>query len=664
MRSAQEDFDRLCMLNVLATPQERVFFKDREGRYLFLSAGWLDELTDGQTHENVIGKTDFDIFTVVHAREAFEDEQRIVATGEGIFSKTERETFSDRASRWVSTTKLPFRDADGTIIGTWGISRDVTPEFEAKLALEESAARLRSSERQHRMLFDHNPTPIMAYDRRNYDIVAVSSATVDTYGYSRRELLTMNMLDLTAPDDQARVTEQIVSGARLHPSGYSGARLWHHRFKDGTIVEMEITSDDVTLDGRECRLLLCIDVTERNRASAELAQARDIAVEASRLKSAFLANMSHEIRTPMNGVIGMSQLLLDTRLDEEQRTYAEQIARSGEEMLAIISDILDIARIEAGKLQIDPVVFDPRELIERVQAVAALQAEAKGIDLRVEIDPATPAFVVGDRGRLHQVLLNLVANAVKFTAKGAVTIQLRATPQSAIACAFRFEVSDTGIGIDRDSLDQMFEPFTQADVSTTRNYGGTGLGLAIARQIVALMDGTISAESEPGRGSTFTFEVLLPIATAVQSPSPARDTDLPRYAPAELWASPPCVLVVDDNPINRLVAVRLLERCGCCAEVAIDGREALDALANRRFDAVLMDCQMPEMDGFEATTQLRLREAAGKHTPVIAMTADAMAGAAERCLAAGMDGYLSKPMHREALIEALLEWVPATTRAA
>jgi PAS domain S-box-containing protein len=657
VRSAQEVFDRLCMLNVLATPQERFFFKDREGRFLFLSEGWIAALTPGRGLEDLLGLTDFDVFTDEHAQEAFEDEQRIIESGAGIFSKSERETFTDRPDRWVSTTKVPFRDDAGNIIGTWGLSRDVTPEVESKRALEESRERLRASEHQYRMLFDHNPEPMMAYDRETYEIVAVSSATVDTYGYTRDELLSMNMADITAPVDLPKLRARIASGARKRRSGFSGARLWHHVYKDGRIVQVGITSDDVVIDGRESRLLLCLDVTQRNRDRAELEVARDMAVEASRLKSAFLANMSHEIRTPMNGVIGMSQLLLDTELNDEQRAYAEQLGRSGEEMLVIISDILDIARIEAGRLEIDAIEFSPREMVERVCAVAALQADAKGVGLEVEIEAETPQAAIGDRGRLHQVLLNLVANAIKFTAKGKVTIHVLVIARERSSPAIRFEVTDTGIGIDPDSLGKMFEPFTQADVSTTRTYGGTGLGLAIAREIVSLMGGTIGAESTPGHGSTFWFEVALPFADgAPHATGEDRETTL---ADELMWPEPPLLLVVDDNHVNQLVAVRLLERLGCRVDTADDGRQALDAIAETSYAAVLMDCQMPEMDGYAATEELRRAEAGGEHVPVIAMTADAMAGAAERCIAAGMDDYVTKPIRRERLVEVLREWIPA-----
>ncbi len=533
------------------------------------------------------------------------------------------------------------------------VCEDVAELEQAAADLAHAREQIRAGEDRYRLLFERNPQPMAVYDRETLEFIAVNDAMVASYRYSREELIGMSGLDLVVVEDVPSVREYLVSHPGLTPPG-AGWKGWHHRRKDGTIIEVETASDNLTLDGRECRLVLFQDVTERNRAAAELARAHDQAVSASSMKSAFLANMSHEIRTPMNGVIGLSELLLDTDLDDEQRYLAEQTARSAQDLLAIINDILDLSKIEAGQLRLDPIDFDPRALIDQACAVARLQADKRGVQLACQIDGALPARVRGDAGRFRQILTNLLSNAVKFTSEGSVGVSADTRPGSLV----RVEVTDTGIGIDPDVLSDMFEPFTQADPSTTRHYGGTGLGLTISRELVDLMGGTIGAHSEHGHSSTFWFEVSLTTVSQPETPEIALHEPLIPAGPQ--LAGAPAVLVVDDSTVNQTVAVATLQRCGYQADIAGDGLQALAALERKHYDAVLMDCQMPLMDGYEATAAIRRREQdTHHHTPVIAMTAHAMTGDRERCLAAGMDDYLTKPVRPQQITEALARWIPA-----
>ncbi|HEX2702769.1 MAG TPA: response regulator, partial [Solirubrobacteraceae bacterium] len=346
----------------------------------------------------------------------------------------------------------------------------------------------------------------------------------------------------------------------------------------------------------------------------------------------------------------------------DQRQLAEQVAASGEAMLALLNDILDISKIDAGKLQLEVSDFSLRESIDRACAIAAPQAAAKRLELVQEIDESLPEQLSGDGRRLNQILLNLIVNAVKFTSEGKIIVRARVAPGGGVERAVRVEVIDTGIGVEPRALQGMFERFTQADVSTTRKFGGTGLGLAISRELIELMGGAIGATSEFGSGSTFWIELPLrePISANGGAPPSTGAADVTE----PIWSTPPLVLIVEDSTVNQIVAVRTLERCGCRTDVAHNGREALEMLDGQRYDAILMDCQMPEMDGYQATAVLRARENGGPRVPVIAMTAHAMDGDRARCLAAGMDDYISKPIRRDSLIDTLRRWVPTATDSA
>jgi len=389
------------------------------------------------------------------------------------------------------------------------------------------------------------------------------------------------------------------------------------------------------------------------KRTRQLAEARDRALAAAQAKSDFLANMSHEIRTPMNAVIGMAYLALDVAHDDKQREYLNKILNASETLLVIINDILDFSKVEAGKLSIEPVDFYLEDMLANVESVNALSASAKGLDLLFDYPPDLPPLH-GDSMRLGQVLLNLVNNAVKFTEQGQVKLAVEVLEKSDSDIELGFSVSDTGIGMTEEQQENLFQAFSQADTSITRNYGGTGLGLAICKQLVELMQGEIGVESRPDEGSRFYFRIRFELGSADNIISSRTEKRLPAHVIKSLHGVR--LLLVEDNEINQQVAEGLLARAGISLHIVHNGKQAVEAVRTDAFDGVLMDMQMPVMDGLEATRLIRADESC-RDLPIIAMTANAMPGDRERCLQAGMNDHVAKPVDPDKLYAALIRWI-------
>jgi len=452
-------------------------------------------------------------------------------------------------------------------------------------------------------------------------------------------------LSMLAPERDRPRHEAVFDGVRAgrYQVSVSAARVAGLR-KDGREIALELSCGDGRVGHQRFFTGILRDVSDRHAAEQALIEAREQAIEGSRLKSEFLASMSHEIRTPMNGVTGMLELLLEEQLTEQQRKRVSVALSSAQALLTIINDILDLSKIEAGKLDLVPEWTDVRALMDDVVGLLRPLAAEKGLQVESSCGGDVPARVLADAGRLRQVLLNLAGNAVKFTDQGRVSIGVTIVSATRERVRLQCSVADTGIGIPAEQIPLVFDKFTQLEGAAARRANGSGLGLSICRKLIDLMGGTIQVSSQPGKGSRFWFDIEVPSVSQEQHrvapPSaPQASADVSRARGAR-------VLLVEDNPVNRQFALAVLKSVGSVVTVAVDGSEAVRIASEAEHDLILMDCQMPVMDGYEATRRIR---ANGNTTPVIALTANAMEGDRDRCAAAGMDDYLAKPIRPDTL---------------
>jgi PAS domain S-box-containing protein len=556
----------------------------------------------------------------------------------------------DGARLCVSLTVSPIKSAAGEVMGAATIAHDISERKRAQEAQRFLACIVESSDYA---IYGTDPEG---------SIVSWNKSSEALFGYASSEILGKHV-SILVPADRKDEVSRILQRARL---GEIVSHLETTRVrKGGARLDISVTVSPLNNSVGDFigTAAIAHDIRQRKRAELELRKAKEDAEAANHAKSEFLANMSHEIRTPMNGVLGMTELALNTNLTAEQREYLEMAKLSADRMMTVINDILDFSKIEAGKLDLDPTPFCVRESLANIIAPLSLRAQLKGLKLIWSVCPEVPEEVVADPTRLAQILGNLLENAIKFTSRGEVELQVELGRHQANGAVLHLRVRDTGIGIPLEKQNSIFEAFSQADSSTSRQFGGTGLGLTISARLVEMMGGRIWVESQPGEGSRFHFTVQVGLAakplceprseeSAVTVPRRTDQGEAPRTAGGSLGeeGSKLRVLVAEDNPVNQKLVVRLLEKQGHSVLVAETGRAVLQALDEHEVDVVLMDVQMPDMDGFEATAAIREREkGTTRHRPIIAMTAYAMRGDQERCLAAGMDGYVSKPLSGAAL---------------
>jgi PAS domain S-box-containing protein len=628
---------------VLDTDPNLIFVKDRHGKFMFVN----------QAMARLFGKPAAELVNLsnqlVHARKEevaiyTEVDARVLENLETV-TLVEPFTLPSGELRWLETLKTPLRRADGDVY-VLGISVDVTE----RKRVEESLAAQKDF---LQTLMDAQPDVVFAKDTESR-ILMVNRAFCEATGISRDDALGKTDFDFCSHEDASLYQSMDQLLFTTGQPTRNEEQIGRASGKAGMYETIKVPHRDAA--GQIIGLIgVSREITARKEAEQELLKAKEQAEAATAAKSQFMATISHEIRTPLNGIIGMTSLLLTTPLDKEQTDYIETIQASGDTLLTLINDILDFSKMASGHLNLDALPFALAGCVTRVVNMVTPLARQKGLRLVTELAPDLPSHIIGDTTRLGQVLSNLVSNAVKFTDHGQIVLAVSVHARAAGAIELLFSVRDTGIGIPADKLGTLFVRFTQVDNSTTRRYGGTGLGLAISKVLVERMGGRLWVDSTLGEGSTFSFTIRCDLG---------REDELHRRAILGRMGSAvhePAIrslriLVAEDNAINRKVALGLLQQLGYAADVAVNGAEVLEMLEKRAYDLVFMDLHMPVMDGLTTTREMASRWPDHHRPAIIAMTADAMQGDRERCLAAGMNDYISKPVSLESLGAALARW--------
>lgn len=618
---------------------------DLSGRFLRVNQVWIKVL--GWEERDLVSQP---FMNFVHPDDVAATAAEMVKLGNGqdavLFENRYRHR--DGSYRWLEWCTRAAEPGDTVL---YAVARDVTRRKEMEGQLEEKQAELR--ERASLLSGFYGSTPLMmgVVEIEGEDIRHVfdNKATTDFFEVAPGGTAGRLASGLGVPVEARRdwIREYRLCRATGGPVRFESRQ--GGRWLDITVSPIEAAP------GRPHRYAYVVqDLTERKAMEEELSRAKEAAVQASEVKSRFLATMSHEIRTPLNGILGMVSALEQTRLEAEPARFVRTLRSCGSALLAQVNDILDFAKIESGAMELETVEFELHDRIEEVLDRYRLDAERRGLRFVATLGPGMRRKVTGDSHRIVQVLINLLGNAFKFTSAGGIDVQADLDTGSPDGYELTVRIADTGIGIPTDGLDKLFQPFSQSDAGMSRRFGGTGLGLAICKQLVELMGGRISATSRLGQGSIFSFSC--PLGKAIGGPASRRSQEgwtavvLPVLSGRR-------ILVVEDDEVNQEVARIFLGRHGCDVDFAATGPEALERFEGSAYSLVFMDCQLPGMDGFETTRRIRAKESGGRRIPILAMTANAIRGDRERCLDAGMDDYLSKPLDPDRLAEVLTRWI-------
>ena len=657
---------------IVQTAAEGIWMTDADGKTTFVNPKMAHML--GYTVQEMLGRPLLDFMD----RDSQLLMQRRLASHGSAASQPDQVDFrffrKDQSSLWGLLSSTSIQSDNGEPGGTLAMITDITERRQASIALSNSSQRMASvfGAVTNGLVVQDSHGHILESNAAAERMLAASPAGNSLWQAIREDGSAFDQrshpVHITLSTGEAM--RDVLMGVQQPDGSLSWLSVNTEAIRDeyGKVGMVVASLTDITYHKRSESALRELNEHLEERVAQrteQLDQAKQVAEEASLAKGQFLANMSHEIRTPMNGVIGMAYLALKTDLEPRQRDYLEKIRFAGEHLLGIIDDILDISKIEAGKLEIERVNFSFDHVVQTLMTVVAPRAAGKNLELLFEIDPQLPAVLVGDPLRLGQVLINYANNAIKFSEQGSITVKVRKVVADAKHCLVRFEVCDHGIGLSQDEMSKLFQSFQQADTSTTREYGGTGLGLAICKQLAQLMGGDVGVDSRPGAGSTFWFTANLGISDQA---APAMLDSMVQTA-AAMRASADAALVmrtlkharillVEDNTFNQQVALELLEEAGASVCLANNGEEALDLLRQTQFDCVLMDVQMPLMDGLQATRHIRADPQLA-HLRVLAMTATATSEDRVRCLDAGMDDFISKPIQPAMMYQTIASWLPA-----